>query len=62
MGPNARKVVRPFRNLRLRRHDAESPSLDTPDVASEEAEEALQDARDIVAATKKFLPNVGPWN
>jgi HEPN domain-containing protein len=62
LGANARKVVRPFRALRLRRHDAEYPSLDTPDVTTEEAEEALEDARDIVEAMKKFLPNVGPWN
>jgi hypothetical protein len=62
LGANARMVVRPFRALRLRRHDAEYPSLDTPDVTTEETEEALEDARDIVVAMKKFLPNVGPWN
>jgi hypothetical protein len=62
LGPNARSVVRPFRALRLRRHDAEYPGLDTPEVTTEEAEEALEDARAIVAAMKKFLPNVGPWN
>jgi hypothetical protein len=61
LGANARMVVRPFRALRLRRHDAEYPSLDTPDVSTEEAEEALEDARAIVDAMKKFLPNVGPW-
>lgn len=62
LGGNAKKVARPFRALRLRRHDAEYPSLDTPDVTSEEAEEALEDAHDIVVAMKKFLANVGPWN
>ena len=61
LGPNARAVVRPFRGLRLRRHDAEYPSLETPDVTTEEVEEALEDAREIVEAMKKFLPNVGPW-
>jgi HEPN domain-containing protein len=61
LGPNASKVVRPFRALRLRRHDAEYPALDTPEVTVEEAEEALSDARGIVAAMKKFLPNVGSW-
>jgi hypothetical protein len=29
LGPNASKVVRPFRSLRIRRHDAEYPGLDT---------------------------------
>ena len=61
LGPNASKVVRPFRALRLRRHDAEYPALDTPEVTALEASEALADARDIVGAMKKFLPNVGAW-
>ena len=61
LGPNTSKVVRPFRALRIRRHDAEYPGLDTPEVTVEEAEEALEDARSIVEAMKKFLPNVGPW-
>ncbi len=55
-------VVRPFRALRLRQHDAEYPSLDFSDVTTEEAEEALEDARGIVGAMKQLLPNVGPWN
>lgn len=59
MGPNASKVVRPFRSLRVRRHDAEYPRLDTPEVTVAEAEEALSDARSIVEAMKKVLPNVG---
>lgn len=61
LGPNAGKVVRPFRSLRVRRHDAEYPGLDTPEVTVEEAEEALDDSRNIVEAMKKFLPHVGPW-
>jgi HEPN domain-containing protein len=61
LGPTARTVVRPFRALRIRRHDAEYPPLDTPEVTAEEAEEALEDARSIVEAMRKFLPNVGPW-
>lgn len=62
LGPNASKIVRPFRSLRIRRHDAEYPGLDTPEVTAEEAEEALEDARGIVNAMKKFLPNVGSWS
>ncbi len=61
LGPNARKVIRPFRSLRIRRHDAEYPNLDTPEVTEDEVNEALQDARDIVDAMKTFLPNLGPW-
>jgi hypothetical protein len=53
--------VRPFRQLRLRRHDAEYPALDTPEVTVGEADEALSDARSIVEAMKTFLPNVGTW-
>ncbi len=61
LGPNASKVVRSFRSLRIRRHDAEYPALNTPEVTVEEAKEALEDARSIVEAMRKFLPNVGPW-
>lgn len=60
-GANASKVVRPFRDLRLRRHDAEYPAVDTPEVTADEAAEALSDARAMVAAMRTFLPNVGPW-
>lgn len=61
LGQNARKVVRPFRSLRVRRHDAECPSVDTPEVTQDEVNEALQDAHDIVAAMSTFLPNLGAW-
>lgn len=61
LGPNAGRVVRRFRSLRLRRHDAEYPRLDTPEVTVGEVEEALSDARSIVEAMKTFLPNVGSW-
>lgn len=61
LGPNVSKVVRPFRSLRVRRHDAEYPGLDTPEVTVDEAKDALDDARGIVAAMKKFLPTVGTW-
>lgn len=61
LGPNARKVVRAFRALRIRRHDAEYPSLDTPEFTEDEATEALQDAHGIVDAMRTFLPHRGPW-
>lgn len=61
LASNASRVVRPFRSLRVRRHDAEYPGLDTPELTVEETEEALEDARSIVEAMRKFLPNVGPW-
>lgn len=62
LGPRARSVVRPFRALRLRRHDVEYPSAETPTVTTEETAEALDDARGIVEAMGRFLPNVGPWS
>jgi hypothetical protein len=61
LGPNARKVVRTFRALRLRRHDSEYPGMETPTITSEEVTLALADSRDIVDAMRKFVPNVGPW-
>lgn len=61
LGPNARQVVRAFRALRLRRHDAEYPSIDTPIITADDVGGALEDAQEIVAAMRSFLPNVGPW-
>lgn len=61
LGPNARVLVRPFRSMRMRRHDADYPRLDTPQVTIDEVEEALTDARRIVEAMKKLLPNLGSW-
>lgn len=62
LGRNARRVVRPFRELRLRRHDAEYPALDTPELTLDEVNDALEDAATIISAMERFLPNVGPWN
>ena len=62
LGPNARKVVRTFRALRLRRHDSEYPGVETPTITTEEVTLALEDSRDIVSAMRKFVPNVGPWH
>ncbi|MCF4119392.1 hypothetical protein L1785_00155 [Antribacter sp. KLBMP9083] len=61
LGPNARKVVRPFRTLRLRRHDSEYPGVQTPPVTTDEAGLALEDSQGIVDAMQRFLPSVGPW-
>ncbi|GAA2217316.1 hypothetical protein GCM10010413_00880 [Promicromonospora sukumoe] len=62
LGPNARKVVRTFRSLRLRRHDSEYPGVETPTITTEEVTLALADSHEIVSAMKKFVPNVGPWH
>jgi hypothetical protein len=61
LGANARKVVRTFRALRLRRHDSEYPGVETPTITTEEVTLALEDSRDIVSAMRKFVPNVGSW-
>jgi hypothetical protein len=62
LGPNVRGVVRPFRALRIRRHEVEYPALDTLEVSAQEATEALEDAQDIVRAMMKLVPKVGPWH
>lgn len=62
LGQNARKVVRTFRGLRLRRHDSEYPGVQTPPVTAGEAKRALDDARAIVEAMQRFLPTVGAWH
>lgn len=61
LGPNVRHVIRAFRSLRRRRNDNEYPSLDTLPVTGEEAEESLQDARDIADVMRKLVPKLGPW-
>ncbi|WP_109506881.1 HEPN domain-containing protein [Nocardioides speluncae] len=61
LGPNVRHVIRAFRMLRRRRNDNEYPSLDTLPITAEEAEDSLQDARDIVDIMRKLLPRLGPW-
>lgn len=54
-------IVRPFRELRLRRHDSEYPALDTAPVTSDEVAEALQDAAAIVDAMTKLVPRLEPF-
>lgn len=58
---NARAVVRPFRNLRIRRHDSEYPEVDSLPVDEQEAREALAESTAIVAAMRTFSPRVGPF-
>lgn len=61
LGPDGRRVVRRFRELRLRRHDSEYPDLDSQPVTAVQAQQGLDDARMIVAAMQRFRPLVGPW-
>jgi hypothetical protein len=35
--------------------------METPTITTEEVTLALADPKDIVAAMRKFVPNVGPW-
>ena len=52
-------VSKIFSRLRRTRHEVEYPDVDYEPVSSDEAEEALEDARYIVAQMKKFIPQLG---
>lgn len=61
LGVNARKVIRAFGALRRRRNDTEHPRIGAVPVSSSEAADALDGAREIVEAMRRFLPRLGPW-
>ena len=54
-------VSKIFSRLRRTRHEVEYPDIDYEPVSSDEAEEALEDARYIVAQMKKFIPQLGAF-
>ena len=54
-------VSKIFSRLRRTRHEVEYPDVDYETVSSDEAEEALEDARYIVAQMKKFIPQLGAF-
>ena len=54
-------VSKIFSRLRRTRHEVEYPDVDYEPVSSDEAEEALEDARYIVAQMKKFIPQLGAF-
>ena len=54
-------VSKIFSRLRRTRYEVEYPDVDYEPVSSDEAEEALEDARYIVAQMKKFIPQLGAF-
>lgn len=61
LGASLRHLVRPFRGLRQRRHEAEYPDLNSAPVEDLEAQEAIEDATSITARMRKLVELVGPW-
>lgn len=61
LGANARKVIRAFGALRRRRNDTEYPDIGHIPISSIDAADALDDAREIVDAIRRFVPRLGPW-
>jgi HEPN domain-containing protein len=61
LGPNTQHLVRGFARLRRHRNDAEYADIDTPEFTEQEAHEACEDAGDVVASMRRFLPLVGPF-
>lgn len=54
-------VVRPFGRLRRTRNDADYPRLDSPELTTDDIDEDLPKARQIVAAMGALLPHLAPW-
>ena len=54
-------VVRPFGRLRRTRNDADCPRLDSPELTTDDIDEDLPKARQIVAAMGALLPHLAPW-
>ncbi len=54
-------VVRPFGRLRRTRNDADYPRLDSPEHTTDDIDEDLPKARQIVAAMGALLPHLAPW-
>ena len=62
LGPNARRVVRKFKALRRRHHEAEYPEMGGLPLTASEVADAVEDARGITEAMRALLPCVGPWH
>lgn len=54
-------VVRPFGRLRRTRNDADYPRLDSPELTTDDIDEDLPKARQIVDAMGALLPHLTPW-
>lgn len=54
-------VVRPFGRLRRTRNDADCPRLDSPELTTDDIDEDLPKARQIVDAMGALLPHLAPW-
>lgn len=52
-------TFKPFRDLRIRRNELEYPTYPDEVVETDEADEALAAAHDIVKAAEKLLPHLG---
>jgi len=61
LGPNVRRVVRPFRAMRRRRNESEYPRLGEAPVLATETRDAYADATAIAAQMRKMVNLVGPW-
>ena len=54
-------VVRPFGRLRRTRNDADYPRLDSPELTTDDINEDLPKARQIVSAMTALLRHLQPW-
>jgi hypothetical protein len=54
-------VLRPFNRMRLRRHDAEYPPADAPELTSDDVRDDLGDARAMLALAVRILDEMSPY-
>ena len=61
LDPPMGKVLRPFNRMRLRRHDAEYPPADAPELTSDDVRDNLGDARAMLALAVRILDEMSPY-
>jgi hypothetical protein len=61
LDPPLGKVLRPFNRMRLRRHDAEYPPLDAPELTSEDVRDDLGNARMMIDLAARVLNEMSPF-
>jgi HEPN domain len=61
LDPPMGKVLRPFNRMRLRRHDAEYPPADAPELTPEDVRDDLGDARAMLDLAARVLDEMSPF-
>jgi hypothetical protein len=61
LDPPMGKVLRPFNRMRLRRHDAEYPPVDAPELTPEDVQDDLGNAQTMIDLADRVLDQMSPF-